>query len=266
MVSQRGDADGHPPHPRACHHAHWFAVGVDLVIVVAGVFLGTQANNWNEARLERAAGAESRREIIDDLRNNEIDIESRKAYYGAVRAHALEALRTMESAEHARGELFLIDAYQASQVWARPLVRAGYDEMTNAGLSRHVGNRETRERLTTYYAQIRQFDTTALNSTSYRERLRRSLPYPVQSSIRERCNERVTFLKSGAQVAALPDRCAVGLDAETIERAAARLNAADLTEDLTRHIADIDQKMAGFERFGRLAHGLRLHLEAAERL
>jgi hypothetical protein len=243
---------------------NWFAVTVDLVIVVAGVFLGTQANNWNEARLERAAGAESRREIIDDLRNNEVDIASRKAYYGAVRAHSLNALHVMESVKRTSGEPFLIDAYQASQVWARPLVRAGYDEMTNAGLSRSVGDRETRSRLTTYYAQIRQFDVTALNSTAYRERLRQAMPYAVQSAIRNRCKEQVTFLKSGAQVAALPDRCTVGLDAATIELAAARLNEADLTEDLTRHIADIDQKMGGFDRFGRLARELRLHLEAME--
>lgn len=243
---------------------NWFAVGVDLVIVVAGVFLGTQANNWNEARLERAAGAESRREIIDDLRNNEVDIASRRAYYGAVRTHAIAALAAMESTGRTGGEPFLIDAYQASQVWARPIVRAGYDEMTNAGLSRSVGDKETRSRLTTYYTQIRQFDTTALNSTSYRERLRRALPYAVQSAIRDRCNDRITYLDSGAQVASLPDRCAVELDRSAVELATARLNAADLTEDLTRHVADIDQKMAGFDRFGRLAHELRLHLEATE--
>ena len=29
--------------------AHWFAVGIDFLIVIAGVFLGTQANNWSPA-------------------------------------------------------------------------------------------------------------------------------------------------------------------------------------------------------------------------
>ena len=33
---------------------HWTAVFLDLVIVVAGVFIGLQVNNWNEARNERA--------------------------------------------------------------------------------------------------------------------------------------------------------------------------------------------------------------------
>ena len=242
---------------------NWFAVGVDLLIVILGVFIGTQANNWNDARIERAAAAESRQEISDDLRENEIDMASRKAYYAAVRAHAVAALRAVESDRSPHDEPFLIDAYQASQVWTRPLIRAGYDEMTNAGLSPSIGDRETRSRLTSYYTNSRQFEITALNSTSYRERLRRTLPYSVQAAIRERCPERVTFLKSGSQVAALPEHCAPNLDPSTIELAVTRLNDADLAEDLTRHIADIDQKLEGFDRFSRLARELRLRLQGS---
>jgi hypothetical protein len=33
---------------------HWTAVAIDLVIVVLGVFIGLQVNNWNETRNERA--------------------------------------------------------------------------------------------------------------------------------------------------------------------------------------------------------------------
>lgn len=32
---------------------HWTAIAIDLVIVVVGVFIGLQVNNWNEARNER---------------------------------------------------------------------------------------------------------------------------------------------------------------------------------------------------------------------
>lgn len=33
---------------------HWTAISIDLLIVVLGVFIGLQVNNWNEARNERA--------------------------------------------------------------------------------------------------------------------------------------------------------------------------------------------------------------------
>ena len=246
-------------------HHNWFAVAIDLAIVVVGVFLGTQANNWNQSRIERAAADDYRREIIEDLKDNEADFASRRAYYGAVRDHAVAALADLESSSGPRGEPFLIDAYQASQVWLRPLVRTGYDEMTGAGLTHGLGDRETRSRLTSYYTQMRQFDITALNTTPYRERLRRALPYDVQFAIRTKCRERVTTLPDGGQTAVLADHCAPGLDDSTISAAVARLRAADLDQDLTRHIADVDQKLDGFERYGLLAHNNRLYLEALER-
>ena len=244
---------------------NWFAVAVDLAIVVVGVFLGTQANNLNQARIERAAATEYREQIIDDLKDNETDMASRGDYYSAVRAHALAALAALNSPSRPRGEPFLIDAYQASQVWLRPLVRTGYDEMTGAGLTHGIGDRDTRSRLTTYYTQIRQFDITALNLTPYRERLRRALPYNVQLAIRERCGERVTTLPNGAQIATFPDRCSPSLDQAAIGAAVSRLEAANLNDDLTRQIADLDQKLSGFDRFGRLAHNNRVMLEARDR-
>jgi len=243
----------------------WFAVAIDLAIVVLGVFLAMQVNNWNEARVERAASADYRQQIVEDLDSNVTDIAGRKAYYLAVRRHALAALAAIENPSLPRGEPFLVDAYQASQVWLRPLTRTGYDEMVGAGLSNLIGNRQARSRLTAYYTQIRQFDITALGMTSYRERLRRAMPYEVQSAIQQKCGDRVTTISGGAQMAALPDRCLLGLDAATISLAVSRVEEANLKEDLTRHIADIDQKLAGFERFSRLAHGNQLLLEAQDR-
>ena len=243
---------------------NWFAVGVDLAIVVLGVFIGTQANNWNQTRIDRAAASESRREIIDDLKGNELDLGSRATYYRAARKHAVAALDAMERPDAPRGEPFILDAYQASQVWLRPLVRTGYDEMTGAGLTRHIGDRKTRLRLTSYYTNTRQFEIIALGTTAYRERLRRAMPYKVQMAINHQCGDRVTYLADGSQIGALPDRCSLALDEATVATALSRLQATDLSEDLTRHIADIDQKLAGFERFGRLAHDLRLRLESIE--
>lgn len=252
---------------RIRHHVtshNWFAVFIDLVIVVVGVFLGTQANNWNQARIERSDAAEYRREIIDDLKSNEADLVSRKAYYGAARAHAIAALKALDSPGLARGAPFLIDAYQASQVWLRPLNRTGYDEMVGAGLTRSVGGKDTRSRLTAYYTQIKQFEFTALGTTAFRERVRRAMPYGVQATIRDQCGDRITKLPDGAQVATLPEHCSANLSQDDVAAAVRRLEAADLAEDLTRHIADIDQKLLGYDRFVKQARDLRLYLQAVD--
>ena len=240
---------------------NWFAVLVDLGIVVLGVFLGTQVSNWNDDRLERAEAAEYRLQIIEDLRSNEQDLASRQAYYAQAREHGLSAIAALDRPAGERGRDFLVDAYQASQVWLRPVIRTGYDEMVGAGLSRRVGDRAARSRLTSFYSQIRQFDVTALSVTSYRERVRRAMPYRLQQAIIEACRETITYLPSGSQLATLPTQCAPELDPALVRASIARLDKADLREDLTRHIADLDQKLAGFARFGRLSREARSLLE-----
>ena len=240
---------------------NWFAVGVDLAIVVLGVFLGTQVSNWNDERLERAQAHDYRLQIIAELRSNEQDLDARKTYYRQVRNHALATLAGLERPLARRDQAFVVEAYQASQVWLRPVIRAGYDEMIGAGLSGKVGDRGTRSRLTTFYSQIRQFDVTALNTTAYRDRVRRAISYPLQQSINRRCGDRVTYLPSGAQIAVLPERCKGSFDPALVRSSLDRIEAAELEGDLTRHIADLDQKLEGFDRFSRLSREVRQLLE-----
>lgn len=56
---------------------NWFAVTVDFLIVVMGVFVGIQASNWNEARIE----ALHRQQIIDALVTNLNDTVAVQNYF-----------------------------------------------------------------------------------------------------------------------------------------------------------------------------------------
>lgn len=49
---------------------NWFAVWIDLLIVVLGVFLGTQVSNWNDARADRGIVVGHLSEISGDLRSH----------------------------------------------------------------------------------------------------------------------------------------------------------------------------------------------------
>ena len=69
---------------------NWFAVGIDFVIVVVGVFIGIQVANWNDGRKERAAEQRYLAELARDL---EADIaELRRG-----RRHNLARLATSEA-------------------------------------------------------------------------------------------------------------------------------------------------------------------------
>lgn len=55
---------------------HWTAVFLDLIIVVLGVFIGLQANNWNQYAGDRRAEAEYLRQLQGDLHNIEAEIDA----------------------------------------------------------------------------------------------------------------------------------------------------------------------------------------------
>src|SRR5436190_213005 len=50
---------------------NWFAAAIDLLIVMIGVFLGTQASEWSQNQAERREAREFRAMLIGDLRANQ---------------------------------------------------------------------------------------------------------------------------------------------------------------------------------------------------
>ncbi|MGJ8663403.1 MAG: DUF6090 family protein [Marinicella sp.] len=58
---------------------NWFAVFIDFVIVVVGVFIGIQVANWNDARAEAVREQEVLVAILDDLKTDLEVLESSKA-------------------------------------------------------------------------------------------------------------------------------------------------------------------------------------------
>ena len=243
---------------------NWFAVAVDLAIVIIGVFIGLQASNWNAGRIERGEVRQYRAHIVENLTANEREIANGGRYYRQVREHALAALNTLEG-NGPRDEAFLVHAYQASQYWPVRMERSAYDEMIASGMAKSFGNASVRAQLSSYYAGLDQFEESVTSNTAYRERIRRALLFPVQQQVRRRCNDVLVKAPSGAQHATLPDRCALQLPAALVALAAARLDQTDeLDQDLTRHVGDLEQKIALFDRLLRRTRQIRLDLERLE--
>ena len=240
---------------------NWFAVGIDIAIVVIGVFLGIQASNWNVARVERDEVRAYRTQIIDDLTANEQELVERIHYYRKVRTHALSAMEALQK-PGSRGEEFLVDFYQASQVSPIRMERSAYDEMIAGGTAKNFGDRAVRRQLSSYYAGTSRLEAGSIYSTGYRERIRREMAYAVQRRLRERCSDVVALSRDGLEWVSLPDRCRLQLEPEVASRAAIDLaRTAELEQDLTRHIGDLDVKIARFGQWLRVARNTRQSLE-----
>ena len=242
---------------------NWFAVLVDLAIVIIGVFIGIQVSNWNAARLDRNQHHHYRERLISDLRSNEADMRQRQFYYGQVRQHATAALHALEEPGAPLGEQFLIDMYQATQIMPRTTKRHTYDEMISAGKGELLGGAAIRDRISNYYLGMQQYEVTFGSIPAFREQVRRTMPYAVQRSIRSQCHEKLTTDTAGVTLNILAKSCSLKLDPELVANASAKLRAASgLREDLTRNLIDLDVKLDIMRALELRARDLRHRLDA----
>ena len=75
---------------------NWFAVAIDFVIVVVGVFIGIQVANWNEARLEVQQGAKFAERLKADMRIEAWNYDVLVSYLEDVRDNVDLALAILE--------------------------------------------------------------------------------------------------------------------------------------------------------------------------
>lgn len=124
----------------------WFTVAVETLIVVLGVFLGLQVNNWNAARQDRARAAVYSERLKAEL-HAELEYAGALLEYNSVTSSAGEATYLGLSGQAAMDdETILINAYRASQYNWYERRRATFDEIVASGslaLISDVGLRET---------------------------------------------------------------------------------------------------------------------------
>lgn len=248
-------------------HHNWFAVAIDFIIVVLGVFVGIQASNWNQARTDRQQVREYRSMLQSDLDANLENLATRKRYYNWVRSEALATLGDLGRPASSLDEQFLVHAYQATQIQPWALKRNTYDEILSVGAMAKLGDPLLRDKVANYYVTS---DVTGANISvipPYRDIVRRVMPYSVQQAIRARCNERLVQNGRGSVDIILPkEPCTLGLDRATVRDAVGEVHDwPGLRLDLNRQLVDLDQKLLSVDAIARRAKALQAALKQADR-
>lgn len=132
----------------------WFTVLIETLIVVFGVFIGLQVNNWNEARRDRIEAEASRERLIDDLRADLDAFAVRRQWYEEVVAAALRVddARRSDPPETAEETWrFVLDSWIASGEWPFAPSAQIYKELQNAGDLDLIASGSMQRRLRDYY-------------------------------------------------------------------------------------------------------------------
>lgn len=225
---------------------NWFAVGVDLVIVVAGVFIGIQVSNWNAARESRHRGAEFAERLRDDLRGERWLYEFMIEYYRDVR----DASETTVDALTGKGPLsshdLLVNAYRATQYRQGARLRSTYDELVSTGSLGLIQDKALLATAARAYriATIENLVRESMQSL-YRAAFRMSIANDVQRELARSCGDR--YIKPGdyegmADVQGYP--CTLALPVETIDASAAALRSdPEFVRLLRLRIADLETRL-----------------------
>jgi hypothetical protein len=240
---------------------NWFAVFVDFIIVVVGVFVGIQVSNWNQAQKDSVTGYQYIERIQQDLLATEKDMLGRMNYFGQVKKHALATFNALESPAEKLGQKFLFDSFEASQALKRPMGRDTYNELLSDGSLKTISQLRIRQRLAQYYRGVSASGNVFLNIPPYREMLRTVLPFEVQDVIYNDCGEVFSEDETGVPILTIPEKCELNLSKTQIDNAVTKLLAADLGKDLTRLLSDIELKLQLLEVVNRRTKELYDFLE-----
>ena len=71
---------------------NWTTIGIELAIVIVGVFIGTQVSNWNEGRLQKRQTQRMLEQLRPELALDIDYFESVRAYYAVTKKYADIAL------------------------------------------------------------------------------------------------------------------------------------------------------------------------------
>jgi hypothetical protein len=243
---------------------NWFGVTVDLVILILGVFLGIQVNDWNKARLDRADGKEYRQRLYSDLESNQRDLAFRIHYDGQTLAHAQAALAALDRPVTDNPGAFIIDAYEASNHIPQAIRHFTYDEVVASGKAEFLGDRMLRERVANYHVGMATMQRLFDYTPPYREAIRSALPFSAQAQIMQDCPEVLAADEYGSVTPRLADDCKSTMDPRSAERVAAEVRTiANLKWLLNRNIADLYQKIGNARELAKEAGRLKGQLRKA---
>lgn len=201
---------------------NWFAVALDFLIVVAGVFVGMQVTNWNTAQADARLGKDYVRRLVGDLETDLATIKSEVAYYSAV-LESVEQTDMLLQADNPDPRALVVNAYRATELSYSAPVRSTWDEIVSSGHLDLLPGKAAESGLSQYYSFDNAQDTYRIGLESgYRAAVRKIIPISMQIAIRESCSD---VRDEWGVIVGFVERCDLDVDPAALEDVAAALRS-----------------------------------------
>lgn len=166
---------------------NWSAVLGELLIVVAGVYLGLQASNWNDSRKESQRGRDYLQRLNDELQLDARSLDDTSGFWEQVAGNGAAAIAYAEGGVLYEGSSWktLLAYYQASQLWPYRKSDVTFQEIRSAGDLGLIRNPALRADIARHYSAGAGSQVVEVLGLipRYREHVRGVTPWPVQKYI-----------------------------------------------------------------------------------
>jgi len=145
-------------HRRVISHFHkqeWTAIALEFAIVVVGVFVGLQADNWNQERVDSQRESYYLAALKDDFKIVIAELENDIARYEAI-ANSMTML--IEQSRKAAPDASLDALNEASRQLIRmvgmPIVSDTYSNLTGSGDLAIIKSQALKNKMASFFAQV----------------------------------------------------------------------------------------------------------------
>lgn len=234
---------------------NWFAVGLDFVIVVVGVFLGIQIGNWNDDRVLRQKAAGLEQQLVVEMAKEAMSFRFVRTYYEDVQANGEAVLADVEGTIKLPDEAYVIKAFRATQYTNARTTRYAFNDIVAAGIADLINNRTLMVAADFIYNYPWQnVAEQEGRASAYRRLFRETVPLDVQRDARLSCgdldwanmgDDEFRVMLSAPDLVLLDYSCSLSVPADRIAFAAKALREADGLETALRlRIAEMDNTNA----------------------
>jgi len=244
----------------------WTAIALDFLIVVVGVFVGLQVNNWNQDLQDKRIAENYLGRLEEDLRSELQYYGHVTDYYKATRAHAIGALDAYARPADELDVEFLIDLYQASQQWSVSTRRGTYDELLATGRIGLISDELMRSMLNNYYesSAARKITFERSSFVGYRKVIRMLMDDAIQRKIREKCDDIYMIAENNSYYLSLPESCEIELPSDLIKSEIERLLINDqVRQELRFQLSSLDSLLGSIGNGAATADAALAELEKA---
>jgi hypothetical protein len=216
-----------------------YAIG-EIVLVVIGILIALQVNNWNENQKLVKEAKIFRARLVNDISADINNIEKRVGFFEKALSYGYSAEEELNQPKAETIEdkwQFIVKIFHASQIWNFSLTTSTFNEIQNSGMLGYIGSPELSNELSLYYVDFPvQLNQLTGGTTAYRDYVRSVIPIKVQDYIWKSCYKGMDNLSSQTF-----NECNGGdLNPKTIEDLYQRIvNDALFKDLLTRRLSTI---------------------------